>query len=57
MIKRLLSCGLLLVGVQACYAATEMAARELGWTAKRNIEDMCRDQWKWASANPYGFAG
>ena len=25
--------------------------------AKLNIVDMCRDQWKWASANPFGYAG
>lgn len=75
----------------SCYAAPDLAAKELGWKArapagrtacgvkcgpaageraraltpparavaqaKRNIDDMCRDQWKWASANPYGYAG
>jgi len=23
--------------------------------AKYGIDDMCRDQWNWASKNPYGF--
>ncbi|XP_074369449.1 uncharacterized protein LOC141710828 [Apium graveolens] len=23
--------------------------------AKFNIDDMCRDQWNWASKNPYGY--
>ncbi|CAM6033217.1 unnamed protein product [Sphagnum compactum] len=37
------------------YAATEKAEKELGWTAKLGIEEMCRDQWNWASKNPYGY--
>ncbi|KAL2902424.1 Bifunctional UDP-glucose 4-epimerase and UDP-xylose 4-epimerase 1 [Bienertia sinuspersici] len=39
------------------YASTEKAAKELGWKAKYNIDDMCRDQWKWASNNPWGYQG
>jgi UDP-glucose 4-epimerase len=41
--------------VASCYAATDLAAKELGWKAVHSVEDMCRDQWAWASANPYGF--
>ena len=41
--------------VAACYAATDAAATELGWRAARDVDDMCRDQWAWASANPYGY--
>lgn len=37
------------------YAATEKAERELNWKAKYGIEEMCRDQWNWASENPYGY--
>jgi UDP-glucose 4-epimerase len=37
------------------YADTSFAARELGWTAKFGIEDMCRDAWRWQSMNPAGF--
>lgn len=29
-----------------CYADTSKAKRELGWTAKRDIIDMCRDAWR-----------
>lgn len=29
-----------------CYADTSKARRELGWTAKRDIIDMCRDAWR-----------
>jgi UDP-glucose 4-epimerase len=41
--------------VAQCYAATDKAERELGWKATRDVEAMCRDQWAWASANPYGY--
>lgn len=29
------------------YADPTKAKEELGWEAKRNIEDMCRDSWNW----------
>ncbi|KAL3818279.1 hypothetical protein ACJIZ3_004184 [Penstemon smallii] len=37
------------------YASTEKAERELNWKAKYGVEEMCRDQWNWASKNPYGY--
>ncbi|KAK4743847.1 hypothetical protein SAY87_010159 [Trapa incisa] len=37
------------------YASTEKAERQLNWKAKYGIEEMCRDQWNWASKNPYGY--
>ncbi|CAM6116687.1 unnamed protein product [Calypogeia fissa] len=37
------------------YAATEKAQRELGWKAQNGINEMCRDQWNWASRNPFGY--
>ncbi|EKX50305.1 hypothetical protein GUITHDRAFT_67168 [Guillardia theta CCMP2712] len=36
-------------------ASTEKAKRELGWVAKKNLEDMCNDLWRWQSANPNGY--
>ncbi|XP_021863242.1 bifunctional UDP-glucose 4-epimerase and UDP-xylose 4-epimerase 1 [Spinacia oleracea] len=39
------------------YASTEKAAKELGWKAKYDINDICRDQWKWASSYPWGYQG
>jgi UDP-glucose 4-epimerase len=39
------------------YGATQKAFEVLGWRAERTIEDCCKDQWKWASANPYGYLG
>ncbi|PON45204.1 UDP-glucose 4-epimerase [Parasponia andersonii] len=37
------------------YASTEKAERELNWKARYDIDEMCRDQWNWASKNPYGY--
>ncbi|KAL5998970.1 UDP-glucose 4-epimerase GEPI48 [Asimina triloba] len=37
------------------YASTSKAERELKWKAKFGIDEMCRDQWNWASKNPYGY--
>ena len=37
------------------YAAPALAEKVLGWKAKLNIADICRDQWNWASKNPYGY--
>ena len=39
----------------AVWAATETAEKELGWKTKLNVDDMCRDQWKWASQYPKGY--
>lgn len=33
------------------------AAQVLGWKAKLDVNDMCRDQWAWASKHPKGFEG
>lgn len=33
--------------VAACYADPALAERLLGWKAKRGIEEMCRDGWRW----------
>ncbi|CAH8382558.1 unnamed protein product [Eruca vesicaria subsp. sativa] len=40
---------------ETVYASTEKAERELNWKAKYGIEEMCRDQWNWASNNPFGY--
>lgn len=33
--------------VAACYADTEKANRVLGWQAKKTLQDMCDDAWRW----------
>lgn len=39
-----------------CYADPGKAKMELGWIAKRGIEEMCADAWRWQSNNPHGYA-
>ncbi len=41
--------------VATCYSSPEKAAKELGWTAEYDLEDMCRDSWNWQSKNPNGY--
>lgn len=38
-----------------CYADPSKAAEELNWQTERNLEDMCRDVWRWQSQNPNGY--
>ena len=38
------------------YADPKKAAEGLGWTAKKNLADMCRDAWNWQQKNPGGYA-
>ena len=37
------------------YADPAKAKEGLGWVAKRNLEDMCRDSWNWQKNNPNGY--
>ena len=41
--------------VAACYADPSKAAEELGWTAKLDLDRMCRDSWRWTRLNPEGY--
>lgn len=34
-----------------------LAKQQLGWSTRRNLADMCRDGWRWQSANPHGYGG
>ena len=38
-----------------CYSNADKAKEVLGWEAKRNLEDMCRDSWNWQKNNPNGY--
>ena len=42
--------------VTANYADCSKAKQEMGWEAKFDIDDMCRDSWNWQSHNPNGYA-
>lgn len=37
------------------YANADKAKTLLGWEAKRSIEDMCVDTWRWQKGNPDGY--
>ena len=39
------------------YADVQKARHLLNWQAEKNIQDMCRDSWRWQSQNPKGYSG
>lgn len=41
--------------VAACYADPKYAKQSLGWEANLDLDDMCRDSWRWQSINPNGY--
>lgn len=41
--------------IPVCYADSTLAEKELGWKAKRGIDEMCADSWRWQSQNPDGY--
>jgi UDP-glucose 4-epimerase len=41
--------------IAECYADASLAKRELGWQARRSIEDACADGWRWQQRNPNGY--
>lgn len=41
--------------IAECYADPAKAAEGLGWKAEKNLEDMCRDSWRWQKNNPKGY--
>ena len=41
--------------IAASYADPARANAELGWTARRTIDQMCADSWRWQSQNPDGY--
>jgi UDP-glucose 4-epimerase len=41
--------------IAICYADPTKAERELGWKAKRGLDEMMRDTWRWQSMNPDGY--
>lgn len=42
--------------VAQCYADPSHAEATIGWTARRGVEEMCRDHWRWQENNPAGYA-
>jgi UDP-glucose 4-epimerase len=41
--------------IAACWADPSLARRLLGWEAKRGINGMCADAWRWQTMNPEGY--
>ena len=41
--------------IAECYANPALANQELGWSANREVEEMCADSWRWQSGNPEGY--
>lgn len=41
--------------IAACYADASKAKEELGWSAEKGIEEMCKDSWNWQVSNPDGY--
>jgi len=38
-----------------CYASTDKAKKELGWSAKKTLLEACADTWRWQKNNPNGY--
>ena len=41
--------------IATCYADPAKSRDVLGWTAEKDLADMCRDSWNWQSNNPMGY--
>jgi len=42
--------------VATSFADPGLAERELRWRALRDLDDICRDAWRWQSMNPNGYS-
>ncbi len=40
----------------AIWAEPALAKKKLGWTATRDLDQMCADHWRWQKNNPEGYA-
>ncbi|WP_353392699.1 UDP-glucose 4-epimerase GalE [Brucella sp. NBRC 14130] len=41
--------------IAAYYADPSFARNFLGWSAEKNLREMCQDMWNWQSKNPNGY--
>jgi UDP-glucose 4-epimerase len=41
--------------IATCYADPALAKAELNWSAKKTLEDMTADAWRWQQGNPKGY--
>ena len=42
--------------VSSCYADTSFAKECIAWQSKLDLDDMCRDTWRWQTQNPNGYS-
>ena len=42
--------------IAKCYANPSFAKEVIDWEAKRNLDEMCEDSWRWQSNNPNGYS-
>jgi UDP-glucose 4-epimerase len=42
--------------IAECFANPVLAEKLLHWKAELNLEQMCRDSWRWQSHNPQGYS-
>ena len=42
--------------IAKCFANPSYAKKILDWEAKKSIDEMCEDSWKWQSNNPNGYS-
>jgi len=43
--------------IAMCYADATLAKQTLNWQAKKELNQMCQDSWRWQSQNPNGYEG
>lgn len=43
--------------IAECWADPGAAERLLGWKARRGLDAICADAWRWQQGNPQGYAG
>ncbi|MGE5650638.1 UDP-glucose 4-epimerase GalE [Noviherbaspirillum sp. UKPF54] len=41
--------------IAVCYADPTLAREVLDWQARKGLDEMCADHWRWQSMNPTGF--
>lgn len=41
--------------IATSFADATLAKQQLGWVAKRGLNEMCEDSWRWQHNNPNGF--
>jgi UDP-glucose 4-epimerase len=41
--------------IAECWANPTRAEQKLAWVARRSLDDMCADVWRWQSSHPDGF--